>query len=150
MEMDTPMEYEARWARIEALQEANTRDIAALTASQRSHSRDIAALTASQRSHASDIAALTASQRSHASDITELYKITGEIADGQEALQTSQQKTEKAMEVLATAMADLAVAQKISELAQAETQGKLDALIHMWDDWIRDRSGIKGAPGPAA
>ena len=123
------MEYEARWARIEALQEANTRDIAALTAS----------------------------QRSHASDITELYKITGEIADGQTALQTAHQQTEKAMEGLgaamanlATAMADLAVAQKVSELAQAETQGKLDALIHMWDDWIRDRGGKNGAPGPAA
>ena len=123
------MEYEARWARIEALQEANTSDIAALTASQRSQS--------------SDIAALTASQRSHSSDITELYKITGEIADGQEALQTAQQKTEKAMEVLATAMADLAV-------KSAETQGKLDALIHMWDDWIRDRGGKNDAPLPAA
>ena len=109
------MEYEARWARIEALQEANTRDIAALTAS----------------------------QRSHASDITELYKITGEIADGQKALQTAQQKTEKAMEDLASAMNALAV-------KSAETQGKLDALIHMWDDWIRDRGGKNGAPGPAA
>ena len=111
MEMDSPGEYEARIKRIEAYHEASARDIAAISATQRDHTGDIA----------------------------KLYKLTGEIAEGQKALQTAQQKSEKAMEYLAIAMADLAVAQKISQLAQAETQGKFDALIHMWDDWIGNR-----------
>jgi len=113
MEMETRGEYEARWARIEALQEANTRDIAALTATQRD-----------------DIG-----------DIAKLFKLTGEIAEGGKVLLIAQQKTEEKMEDLAAAMTALAI-------KSAETQGKLDALIHMWDDWIRDRGGKNGAPKP--
>jgi hypothetical protein len=40
----------------------------------------------------------------------------------------------------------LAEAQTKSELAQAETQGKLDALIHMWDEMIRERGRKNGDP----
>lgn len=49
----------------------------------------------------------------------------------------------------------LAEAQTRTEEAQArteeslqETQGKLDALIHMWDEWIRERREREGG-GPS-
>ena len=119
--MDEPSESEARLTRIEALQEANARDIAGLIAS----------------------------QRNHASDITELYKITGEIAEGGKALLIAQQKVDDSLTKLADAQRKTEESMHALSIKSAETQGKLDALIHMWDDWIRDRGGIQGAPGPA-
>ena len=42
----------------------------------------------------------------------------------------------------------LIAAQAKSDLAQAETQGKLDALIDMWDRSIRERGAKNGSPQP--
>ncbi len=62
----------------------------------------------------------------------------------------------KNLQTLADVMANLSVAQAKTELhmdqlsvKSAETQGKLDALIDMWDRSIRERGGKNGAP-PAA
>ena len=65
----------------------------------------------------------------------------GKIADAQIKLAGAQAKQ-------AGMMANLAEAQTKSETAQAETQGKFDALIHMWDDWIIERGGKNGKPTP--
>jgi len=50
---------------------------------------------------------------------------------------------------IAEAQAQTEVSMKALSIKSAETQEKLDALIHMWDDWIRERGGKNGAP-PAA
>ena len=50
--------------------------------------------------------------------------------------------------LMADAQTRLTEAQAKSELAQAETQGKLNVLIHMWDNWIVENGGKNGNPAP--
>jgi hypothetical protein len=63
-----------------------------------------------------------------------------QMARGHKQLLTdAQAQSEKRMDSLAKHMAGLSV-------KSAETQEKLDALIHMWDDWIRERERKNGTP----
>ena len=52
--------------------------------------------------------------------------------------------------ILYDEMGKLARAQAKSETAQVETQGKLDVLIDMWNNWIVEngKNGKKGTPAP--
>ncbi|MFN0106282.1 MAG: hypothetical protein ACKV2U_29845 [Bryobacteraceae bacterium] len=54
------------------------------------------------------------------------------MVDEHRKLAEAQTRTEKHMDELS--------------IKSAETQGKLDALIHMWDNWIRERGGKNGTP----
>jgi hypothetical protein len=49
---------------------------------------------------------------------------------------------------LTQAQARLAEEQAKTALSSQETQGKLDALIHMWDDWIRERRAKESGDPP--
>lgn len=76
------------------------------------------------------------------------------LANGQKQLLTSQvlmtdqvDKIAKAEERLTEAQAKLAEAHAKTEVSLQETQDKLNALIHMWDDWIRERRA-QGGDGP--
>lgn len=120
MEMDDRAESAARFERIEAYQEATARDIAAISATQRDHS-------ATQRDHKSTL-------REHTAEIAKLFKLNGEIIRGGKALLGAQKKSNKKMEELA--------------VKSAETQGKLDTLILVGDDWIRERGGKNGGSKP--
>jgi hypothetical protein len=70
-----------------------------------------------------------------------LFKVTGALADGQKQLLTAQVLMAEAQAKSEQHIAALAI-------AQAETQGKLDALIHMWAEMIRDRGKKNGGPTP--
>ncbi|MBI2688326.1 MAG: hypothetical protein HYX27_18645 [Acidobacteria bacterium] len=70
------------------------------------------------------------------------------MSEDMRSLAASQKLADEGIAALAARIAALAEAQTKSEFAQAETQGKLDALIHMWDDWIRGRAN--GGPKPPA
>ena len=60
----------------------------------------------------------------------------------------AQTRTEEHIGKIADAQVKLTESQAKSDLAQAETQGKLDALIDMWDRSIRERGGKNGGPAP--
>jgi hypothetical protein len=75
-----------------------------------------------------------------------LFKATDGLADGYKQLLTAQVIMADAQTKAEQQIAALAEAQAKSELAQAETQGKLDALIHMWDEMIRERGRKNGEP----
>ena len=65
-----------------------------------------------------------------------------QLLTAQVLLVDAQAQSEKQIDALAQQMHKLSVKSE-------ETQGKLDALIHMWDDWIKERGGKNGTP-PAA
>ena len=52
------------------------------------------------------------------------------------------------MDRLAVAQTHSEEAQAKTELKSLETQEKLDALIRMWDDWIRERRSREGGEPP--
>ena len=54
----------------------------------------------------------------------------------------------KALAAVAVTQAKTAEHIDILTVKSAETQDKLDALIRMWDDWIKDRGAKNGAPAP--
>jgi len=58
----------------------------------------------------------------------------------------AQAQSEKRIDSLALRMESLARHMDELSIKSAETQGKLDALIHIWDDWIRERGGKNGSP----
>jgi len=77
-----------------------------------------------------------------------LFHATEALAAGQKQLLTAQILMVDSQRNADERIAKLAEAQTKTELAMQETQGKLDALIHMWDDWIRERrnGGPKNGP----
>lgn len=70
-----------------------------------------------------------------------LVEVQTRMAENIEAIQTRFEKPAATMDRLAEAQAK-------SELAQAVTQSKLDALIHMFNNWIRER-GHKNGGAPS-
>lgn len=84
--------------------------------------------------------------------------LTGEvakIAGAQVKLTESQLAIAEALNELAAAQtesgkahAQLEEAQARTELKSLETQEKLDALIQIWDEWIRERRAREGGEPP--
>ena len=74
---------------------------------------------------------------------TALNEAVEHMARGHRELHTAQV-------IMYDEMGKLARAQAKSETAQAETQGKLDVLIDMWNNWIVEngKNGGKGNPAP--
>lgn len=71
----------------------------------------------------------------------------GKIAKAQVQLTDAQAQLAEAQAHSAEALAQLAAEQAKTEVSLRETQDKLNALIHMWDDWIRERRA-QGGDGP--
>lgn len=142
-----------RFERIEKAHETLAKSVAALASD--SHTA-FSALNISQQHRVDEMQRIIAQFGRQDDDVRALFKLTGQIGDGTKVLLTAQvlmvdtqEKAEKKIGVLADAMAKLAEAQAKSDLAHSETQGKLDALIDMWDKTIRERGDKNGAP-PAA
>ena len=76
-------------------------------------------------------------------------QLRGEYArtDAIEHMARGHKKLLTAQVIMFGEMGTLAAAQAKSDLAQAETQGKLNVLIHMWDNWIVE-NGKHGNPAP--
>ena len=86
-----------------------------------------------------------------------LTGIVAGIGVAQQKIEEAQLRTDFAMTQVGEQMRKLAEAQTRTEghmdilmVKSAETQGKLDALIDMWDDWIVEngKNGKNGAPEP--
>ena len=129
---------DARFERIEKAQETTAKALATLAAESTSAFGNI---NATQR-HMLDLI------KQHDYRFTALARAAESLIE----VQTLQGKT---LQNLADVMASLSVAQARTELhmdellvKSAETQGKLNALIDMWDKTIRERGGKNGAPEP--
>jgi hypothetical protein len=86
-----------------------------------------------------------------------LTGIVAGTAVTQQKLEESQLRTEFALTQIGEQMRKLAEAQTRTEVhmdqlavKSAETQGKLDALIDMWNNWIVEngKNGKNGSPAP--
>jgi hypothetical protein len=66
------------------------------------------------------------------------------IASAEVRLTEAQQRLAEAQALSERARARLEEEQAKTEIKAQETQGKLDALIHMWDEWIRERREREG------
>ena len=78
-----------------------------------------------------------------------LTDAVAQMAVGHKQLVTAHTVIADEVRKIAEAQARTEVSMHELSVKSTETQGKLDALIHMWDDWIRERGGKNGAP-PAA
>ena len=122
---------DARFERIEKAQETTAKALATLAAESTSAFGNI---NATQR-HMLDLI------KQHDYRFTALARVAESLIE----VQTLQGKS---LENLADSMTALVAAQAKRDLVQAETQGKLAALIDMWGRSIRERGGKNGAPEP--
>ena len=121
---------------------------AALNISQQHRMEEIQRIVAQLGKRDTDVHALFELKKDQDKKLNALTAFMTELAISQTAAEVQIGKIAGAQVKLTESQAT--TEQHINELSvkSAETQGKLDALIDMWDKMIRERGGKNGKPAP--